>query len=683
LSVCPTCHREFAEEGYCPFDGSSLVERADSAALDGRLRTRAGAPTGNVPAEPSRGRASRGRESRPSLSNTYAIATSGPGTLTGSAVASVLQDVLDRRGPERLVGAELDGRYKIERQVGEGGMGVVYLARHMVIEKAVAIKVLRAEVAADESVVKRFVQEARAASRIGHPNIIDVTDFGTTKDGLTYQVMEYLEGKTLSQLLKETTVLPVQRALAIVAQMARALGAAHDKGIVHRDLKPENVFLLPSRSGDSHNDFVKIVDFGIAKVLPTEANPKEQRLTRVGTVFGTPEYMAPEQAAGRTDVDLRADIYALGTILYEMLVGKVPHRGTSTVNTLAMQMLDEPMPMREARPALEISDDLERVIMRSLAKKRHERFDSMSAFLTAIEEVTSKTELDLSLVMQQEMLSSDLFAETGSQHEFDTVPETDGLQAAPALRSPTSARELAGRAEALDQGPRRRVSRSTDPVFLRSDRSTSSPVYDELTDRATAERPAQGGSHFWLVALALLLVGGSVGAFVWIQKGREDREQVAAMTSDAGPLIEPDTLRIDSSDAAPGTGTADALPTDAGGAVVVDSQRPKPTGGKQVSDSADAAVPRPLPAGELEVTIVTRPRGAQLFIGHSYAGSDGLNLRRDAGATLTVTCQLSGFLDGSVKVSFDGEQEVFLCRLRETRRKKCVEGTKNPFDDCP
>lgn len=585
-----------------------------------------------------------------------------------SAVDSVLRQVFMNRRPERLIGAELDGRYRIEKQVGEGGMGVVYLAKHIVIEKAVAIKVLRADVAADESVVKRFVQEARAASRIGHPNIIDVTDFGTTKEGLTYQVMEYLEGRTLNHELKEHTFLPVRRALAIVAQMGRALGAAHDKGIVHRDLKPENVFLLER---DGRRDFVKIVDFGIAKVLPTKANPNEERLTRAGTVFGTPEYMAPEQAAGRTDVDLRADIYALGIILFEMLTGQVPHRGTSAVNTLAMQMLDEVAPMREYRPDLDISENLEAVIMRSLAKKRAQRYQSMGAFLSAIEEATSSTEFDLPSLMRQESMSSQLF----SQRDFDTIPETD----LPDSALPGGGQGLAAAGSVAKRG----VSRVTDPVFLRSEQ----PALVPTSEMHSAQMPVPSRARLWIVVAALILVSGSVGAFVLSQQATKPDVSLALAAVDAGHLqaasdaqahaLGDDAGLVGLGDAA--FGEEAALPVH-----VASPNHDKPIKQRTTkSGKADAGVSAPLVGGEREVTVVTRPRGAQLFIGHSYAGSDGLNLRRPSGTKVSVSCQLKGFLDGSVDIRFDGKREVFLCRLREVRQKKCVEGIENPFDDCP
>ena len=294
-----------------------------------------------------------------------------------------------RRGTvyDQLVGQTLDNRYFIERKIGEGGMGVVYSARHAVIERPLAIKVLKREALRDSATATRFVQEAKAASRIGHPNIVDVTDFGTTPEGLHYSVMEYVKGITLALVIKTNAPLPIPRALSVAQQLARGLGAAHDKGIVHRDLKPENIFLVDR---DGRPDFVKIVDFGIAKVTPIDGQAAGPRLTRAGSVFGTPEYMAPEQAAGRSDIDGRVDIYALGVILYEMITGKLPLKGESTVRTIAMQLLDPIVPPSQIRPDLDISPDCEAIVMKALAKRRDERFRTMSELQLAIEQLLSR-----------------------------------------------------------------------------------------------------------------------------------------------------------------------------------------------------------------------------------------------------------------------------------------------------
>src|SRR6202042_2030951 len=185
-------------------------------------------------------------------------------------------------------------------------------------------------------------------------------------------VMEFVDGPTLARVIRADAPMPPERSIQIALQIARALGAAHDKGIIHRDLKPENVFLT---ARDGRPDFGKIVDFGIAKVLPISgADPNAPKLTRAGSVFGTPEYMAPEQAAGRGDIDGRVDVYALGTILYEMTCGRVPHKSNSLVRTIAMQMLDPITPLSQVHPDLAVAPALERVVMKALAKNRDERY---------------------------------------------------------------------------------------------------------------------------------------------------------------------------------------------------------------------------------------------------------------------------------------------------------------------
>ena len=217
-----------------------------------------------------------------------------------------------------MMGSVLAERYAIVRKIGEGGMGAVYEARHAVIGKRVAVKVLLEKFLENQELMARLLQEARMASSIGHENIVDVTDYGTTKDGRAYVVMEFLDGESLAQLVIRDAPLPVERSLNILRQVSSALTAAHAKGIVHRDVKPENIYLV--RRGDL--DFVKVVDFGVSKAVhASDEGPERQRLTRTGTVLGTPLYMSPEQARGGEDVDHRADIWSAGLLLYECLTG--------------------------------------------------------------------------------------------------------------------------------------------------------------------------------------------------------------------------------------------------------------------------------------------------------------------------------------------------------------------------
>ena len=277
-----------------------------------------------------------------------------------------------------LLGTVVDGRYRVDRVLGEGGMGVVYAAMHVTLGKRVALKVLRGEMARDDEVVQRFVQEAQACSSIGHANIIDITDFGRLPDGTSYFVMEYLEGQSLTQLIEQGGSMGGDEALGIVEQVASALSAAHGRGIVHRDLKPDNIFLI-RRGNQSH--FVKVLDFGIAKV--GGANSK---LTKTGMVFGTPHYMSPEQAAGQT-VDARTDIYALGIIMYEMFTGTLPFDGDTFMGILSKHMFEAPPPPRERVAAAQLP--AEPIILRCLAKRPEDRYASMDALIGDLRSVDS------------------------------------------------------------------------------------------------------------------------------------------------------------------------------------------------------------------------------------------------------------------------------------------------------
>jgi serine/threonine-protein kinase len=282
-----------------------------------------------------------------------------------------------------LIGSTIDGRYIIESLLGQGGMGFVYAARHAIIDKRVAIKVLRKEHASDESAAQRFIVEAKAASKIGHQNIVDITDFGVLpaspgNRGSAYFVMEYLDGPTLAKIQSDLGEIDPIRAIGITVQIARGLYAAHQKGIIHRDLKPENIFVL---ARDGQDDIVKIVDFGIAK---DKAHSK--KLTQVGMVLGTPEYMSPEQATGQP-TDHRVDMYALGCILYEMLIGDVPFKGENSTKTLTAHVFDPPVPPSKRRPELNTPAALEAVIMRTLSKKPGDRYADMRELMNELDRV--------------------------------------------------------------------------------------------------------------------------------------------------------------------------------------------------------------------------------------------------------------------------------------------------------
>jgi serine/threonine-protein kinase len=277
-----------------------------------------------------------------------------------------------------LIGRVLSERYRIVRKIGEGGMGCVYQAEHALIEKKIALKVLFQDLTRRADLVARFLQEAKSASRIGHENVIDISDFGQSPEGLVYIAMEFLDGQDLGRTLKQVKVFDWQRARPILMQITKALRAAHEHGIIHRDMKPENVFLV-QREG--RPDFVKVLDFGIAKVVTTDDDGP--RLTQTGMIFGTPEYMSPEQAQGHHP-DQRVDVYAVGCIMYHMLTGSVPFKADSFMGILTKHLLEPVVPPRQRRPELDIPPDVEAVCLRAMEKERDKRWPDMDAFYRAL-----------------------------------------------------------------------------------------------------------------------------------------------------------------------------------------------------------------------------------------------------------------------------------------------------------
>ncbi len=284
--------------------------------------------------------------------------------------ATPLADAPDDEDP--LVGHLLDGSYEVLRVIGEGGMGRVYEARHTRLHtKRFAVKVLHHELARQPEVVTRFQREAEAASVLTHPNVVGVYDVNTSADGRPYIVAELLEGEELGGYLDRVGRLPAVEAVHIVRHVCHALGAAHAHGIVHRDVKPENVFLA------GPNATVKVLDFGISKVAETSDG-----LTKTGTVMGTPDYMAPEQARGDR-VDARADIYAVGAILYRALTGRKPFEGSDPMAILTAVLTQEPERPSTLEPSIPLS--LELVVQRTMAKTPSERFPTMEALEQALE----------------------------------------------------------------------------------------------------------------------------------------------------------------------------------------------------------------------------------------------------------------------------------------------------------
>ena len=276
------------------------------------------------------------------------------------------------------LGRVLSNVYRVERKIGEGGMGAVYAARHVHLNKQYAVKVLSSAIAANTVAVERLRQEAIAASSIDHDNIVEVISFDGDEHGAVYIVMEFLRGESLADRVARGPM-ALHEALPIAHQIASALSAAHARGIVHRDLKPENVFL--AKKGE--HERAKVLDFGISKVKSADA--EQVRMTRTGQMVGTPLYMSPEQARGETEIDQQVDVYALGVILFEMLTGAPPFDGRNYFELLWKHGNEAPPSLRAQRPDGSIPVAVEAVVLRALAKRRDERFPTMQALSDALD----------------------------------------------------------------------------------------------------------------------------------------------------------------------------------------------------------------------------------------------------------------------------------------------------------
>jgi tRNA A-37 threonylcarbamoyl transferase component Bud32/tetratricopeptide (TPR) repeat protein len=288
-----------------------------------------------------------------------------------------------------IIGQIIGERYRVLAPLGRGGMGAVYRVEHTMMKKELALKLLHPELGRLDEIARRFEREAEAAAKLDHPNIIQVTDFGRTRDGLLFLVMELLHGVALTEEIRTAVSagapFDVTRTLHIARQILLALEHAHARGIVHRDLKPDNIMLISYDDGRARErDIVKLVDFGIAKMRTAAEEERGEVLTQAGVVFGTPEYLSPEQAMGE-EADGRADLYSTGVVLYEMLTGHRPFEASSKVAVVSMHITQNPMPVSQVAPRANIPLWLERVVARALAKKRDERFASASAFLQAID----------------------------------------------------------------------------------------------------------------------------------------------------------------------------------------------------------------------------------------------------------------------------------------------------------
>ncbi|RAL24759.1 hypothetical protein DL240_00685 [Lujinxingia litoralis] len=340
MRICPKCNRRFPDNTlFCPDDGKALVHRVDNPS-------------------PAAGQ---------------------PSARSQSAVdAPPRRSTMPPPDLNNLVGQRLFGEYTITKKLGEGGMGAVYLAQQDSIDQKIAVKVLHEHAAESDELIQRFHREARVVSMLTHPNIIRVFIFGRTEGGLLYLAMEYVEGQSLRERMDAQPLEEIQ-AIKLMKQLCSGLSEAHDLGIIHRDLKPDNVLLTNFR-GESN--FVKILDFGIAKLNEADGKPEQQKLTQAGIVYGTPEYLSPEQAQA-LELDHRTDIYSLGVMLYELITGTVPFQGATPVQILTAHVFSE-VPSPSSVSPVPVAPTMERIIMRALSKDPGERFEDAMAMFEAL-----------------------------------------------------------------------------------------------------------------------------------------------------------------------------------------------------------------------------------------------------------------------------------------------------------
>ncbi|MDB5215288.1 MAG: Serine/threonine protein kinase PrkC, regulator of stationary phase [Myxococcaceae bacterium] len=404
------------------------------------------------------------------------------------------------RGDPTLIGRTVSGKYKIEKFLGGGAMGAVYKARFAALEKNVAVKVMHRSIAVDPNFVGRFHREAKAASRLDHPNSMRVIDFGEEPDGLLYIAMEYVEGRDLYRVIHEDWPISNADVGDILMQALAAIAVAHEMGVIHRDLKPENLMMLRAKNDDERDAYVvKVCDFGIAKITEKDDDPKEggpggQKLTTQGLVVGTPEYMSPEQARGEK-LDARSDIYSIGVILYQLLTGRTPFTGDTPLAVVLKHITEAP-----AAPSVHyagVHKGLEAVALKALAKDREQRFQSARAMRNAIREALEGRPAPVDIAAAT--------IEVGAGGGPGTIPTTGKAVGS----VPVIANAQTAPGAAIESAPT----------------VAGGITASHLTPLGTAAaalpaKKSRGGLVFGLVAVSALLAGGALGATKYLQDHR-------------------------------------------------------------------------------------------------------------------------------------------------------------------
>ncbi len=430
---------------------------------------------------------------------------------------------------EALIGRTIEDRYQIDKVLAMGGMGTVYLARHLKLKKRVALKVLHPDAEDHPELFLRFEREALAGAQVTHPTVAAATDFGGLPDGSHYLVMEYVRGSTLRQILDKESPIPFVRTVRIIRQIATALGEIHKRGIVHRDLKPRNVMVM-------ENDLVKVVDFGLAKIddarnstMPAEEDV--ERLTGGGMIFGTVDYLAPEAALGMELVDHRADLYALGVIAYEMLSGKRPFVGANDLEVFTKQRTMTAAPLAACSDA-EVPDELEAVIFKLLEKDVTARFQSASELIGVLDAVVPEGRLVPEPAIDLSITGSGL-----------SVPA--GALSPPSAQPPSAASTPATSVTPASVAPASTAPASTAPASVAPASTAPAPVAPPPSTAPASVAPASvaPSKKSWSKGPLILVVacGATIGAYLFATRDGAEPAASASAPTPSAPATNPPT----------------------------------------------------------------------------------------------------------------------------------------------
>ncbi len=532
-----------------------------------------------------------------------------------------------------LIGREIAGRYRVNAKLGEGGMGAVYKAEQMSLRRTVAVKLLRPEVASSQLLLARFNAEAQAVAKLSHPNTVNIYDFGQDSDGTLFIAMEFIEGKSLRQVIHAEAPLPVHRALGIASQIAASLVDAHHASIVHRDLKPDNVML---QERGKQRDVVRVLDFGIAK-LRDEGRQTQMAMTQAGDMLGTPQYMAPEQIRAE-QIDGRTDVYALGCIVYEMVTGRLPFEG-STVMALLSKHLMEPIVLpSQRRPELNLPPAIDQLVLAAMAKDPNARPATMEQMGEHISAVLASLPPATQDHTAQVVAQSGAMAMTPTPHG---QPPTGQPGMAPARHPGMAPTALPGVAPAGH--PQAFVPTPSSNYVPQGNAAPYDPHANRDAAPPAPSAPKSSSSLVWII-LGTLVVAGT-GAGIYFGALKKD-EPSATRGASVDPTFDPEAekpLRPDDPLHAPppppdpnvndpwsgGGGNSDPTPTAPSNAVktIQGIAVVLPPGFTVVQSTADQWAAADVPRG-LAVMMVTLPPGPTdvSVLAHEYASTQNLTI---------------------------------------------------------